>query len=408
MENLQNMRRKYAEAIIQVGVNVQNGQPVCILSDIENASFARELAEAAYHSGASRVHISWQDERLHKLTIDHAPPETLSSVPDWLITDQKALLKEGAAFIKVLSINPDLLDDSDPERIGTYFQSLSKLDQVMSPIQNKIVPFTIAGAPSKGWAKKLFPDLSDDQAIEKLWAHIFDASRIDDHSVIDNWQKHIAALEEKAAKLNHKKYKALHLKAPGTDLVVELADEHQWVHAGETTKSGQDFVANIPTEEVFTIPKKTGVQGTVTNTKPLNLNGGIVDQFTLTFENGKITDVSAKKGEEVLKSVLETDEGARYLGEIALVPDDSPISNKDLLFFNTLYDENASCHLAIGRGIPFCLKNGENMTEEELLKAGTNVSMIHIDFMVGSAEMDIDGIKEDGTKEPTFRKGNWT
>jgi aminopeptidase len=261
--------------------------------------------------------------------------------------------------------------------------------------------------PTPEWSAKVFPELDEETRVAKLWELIFKLTRVDGDNPVEAWKQHIDQLSEKKNLLNAKKYSKLHFKAPGTDLLVDLAEKHQWVSASSFNEKGTLYVPNLPTEEVFTMPNRNGVNGTVTSTKPLSYNGTLIKGFTFTFEEGKIVKATAEQGEEVLQRLLDMDEGARYLGEVALVPHDSPISNSNLIYYNTLFDENASCHLAIGNAYPFCLEGGTAMSKEELIAQGANISFTHVDFMIGSAEMDIDGITEDGSREPLFRQGNW-
>jgi aminopeptidase len=264
-------------------------------------------------------------------------------------------------------------------------------------------PFT----PSFFGAVKVFPDASEEEQEEKLWEAMFEAVRVNTADPVAAWKEHDQNLQNKAKTLNGKNYKELHFKGSGTDLKIELPDGHVWVGGGGPNQDGVHFVANMPTEEVFTAPKKDGVNGKVSNTKPLNYGGNTIDGFTLTFENGKVVDFSAETGEETLEHLLNTDEGARFLGEVALVPHSSPISQSGILFYNTLYDENASNHIALGSAYSTCVKDGANMSKDELEQHGLNTSITHVDFMIGSGEMDIDGVKEDGSSEPVFRKGEW-
>ncbi|HET7616529.1 MAG TPA: aminopeptidase, partial [Bacillales bacterium] len=240
-----------------------------------------------------------------------------------------------------------------------------------------------------------------------LWDTVFKMTRADREDPVAAWDEHQKSLNEKVEYLNRKKFAKLHYLAPGTDLTIAFPEGHKWVGGGSPNEDGVDFIANIPTEEVFTLPLKTGVNGTVSNTKPLNYSGNLIDHFSLTFENGRIVDFDAEQGKDTLKRLIETDEGSHYLGEVALVPNDSPISQSGLIFFNTLYDENASCHLAIGKAYPSSLEGGSKMDAEELEQQGANSSLAHVDFMIGSDKLDIDGITKDGDVEPLFREGNW-
>lgn len=274
-------------------------------------------------------------------------------------------------------------------------------------VQKDKISWTMIASPSADWAAKVFPDAPKEKQVDLLWDAIFRATRSNLEDPVKAWKEHVENLQEKTTYLNKKRYKMLVYEAPGTELTVELPKGHVWIGARNINPEGIEFISNIPVEEVYTAPLKTGVNGYVTSTKPLSYGGNIIDDFTLTFENGRIISVEAKKGEEILKNLIATDEGSSYLGEVALVPFNSPISQSNVLFFKTLFDENASNHLAIGSPYSICLEGGKTMTSEELVKNGFNESTTHVDFMIGSADMDIDGITSDGTREAIFRKGNW-
>ena len=269
------------------------------------------------------------------------------------------------------------------------------------------ISWTVVAAAGQAWAEKVFPDVDPEQAVDQLWTAIFNAVRLNTPDPVKAWEEHNSNLHKKVDILNSKHFHKLHYTAPGTDLTVELPKKHLWVGASSTNVNHIPFMANMPTEEVFSVPQKDGVNGYVSSTKPLSYSGNIIDNFKLTFENGRIVKVEAEQGQEILEHLVETDEGSHYLGEVALVPHHSPISESNILFYNTLFDENASNHLAIGSGYAFNVEGGKSMSKEELAAAGVNSSLTHVDFMIGSAEMNIDGIHEDGTTEPIFRNGNW-
>jgi aminopeptidase len=296
----------------------------------------------------------------------------------------------------------------DSKRIATFQRAAgTALDKYRQYVQSDKISWTVIANPSQDWAAKVFPELDAEQQVPALWDAIFKATRSDLEDPVQAWVEHNDTLHEKVHYLNERKYAKLHYTAPGTDLTIELPKGHLWCGAGSINEKGDSFMANMPTEEVFTVPHKDGVNGYVSSTKPLSYGGNIIDNFKITFENGRITKVEAEQGEEVLKTLVATDEGSHRLGEVALVPHDSPISNSGLLFFNTLFDENASNHLAIGSAYAFCIEGGKTMNREELEANGLNQSITHVDFMIGSAEMNIDGITEDGQIEPVFRNGNW-
>lgn len=320
----------------------------------------------------------------------------------------EALAESGAAFMSVVSSGPDLMKGVASERIANFQKVAGKaLSKYRQYIQSDKVSWTVIAAPSKDWAAKVFPDVPAEQQIVTLWDAIFKATRANLENPIEEWKQHDETLHEKVDYLNKKRYQKLHYTAPGTDLTIELPKAHLWAGAGSINEHNHEFMANMPTEEVFTVPHKDGVNGYVASTKPLSYAGNIIDEFTITFEKGRIVDVKAKEGEEILKQLVETDEGSHYLGEVALVPNSSPISQSNILFFNTLFDENASNHLAIGSAYAFCIEGGKKMSQEELAENGLNSSITHVDFMIGSENMDIDGITETGEAEPIFRNGEW-
>ncbi|MFC7391842.1 aminopeptidase [Scopulibacillus cellulosilyticus] len=406
MSNFQEKLDKYAELIVKVGVNVQKGQEVLVSANLESAPLVRLVAKHAYEIGAKNVHIDWADDVLTRLKYEKADEEVFKEVPEWKVKEKEELAEKGAAFISIVSNNPDLLKGIDPERISNFQKASGKaLNKFRQYVQSDKVSWTVVAAASQAWAEKVFPN--DNQCIEKLWDAIFSSTRIDTEDPVQAWKDHDQTLHRKVDILNNKKYKMLHYKAPGTDLTIKLPEKHIWIGAGSENEQGVDFMANMPTEEVFTAPQKDGIDGYVSSTKPLSYGGNLIDNFTVTFENGRIVDVKAEQGEDILKRLVETDEGSHYIGEVALVPHQSPISQSNILFYNTLFDENASNHLAIGSAYAFCIEGGKQMNEEELGNNGLNISITHVDFMIGSEEMDIDGILADGTREAIFRNGNW-
>ncbi|MCY9662192.1 aminopeptidase [Paenibacillus chondroitinus] len=399
---------KYASLAIQLGVNVQPGQTLVIFAPLVSVDFVRLLVKRAYEIGAKLVYVEWADSEITRLKYELAPFEALLEYPMWQAKGYEELASQNAAFLYVSANNPDLMNGIDPQRLQTASKTSSTATQglTMARLTNK-VSWTIVAVPTPAWADKVFPLLPEEERVDALWSAIFQATRVEKDDPIEEWRNHARTLLTKSDLLNEKQYKALHYRAEGTDITVELPQDHLWVSAGSNNQQGDRFIANMPTEEVFTSPLRTGVNGTVRSTKPLSYNGVLIENFSLTFEEGRIIDFAAEKGEEMLRTLVEMDEGSHYLGEIALVPHRSPISDMNLIFYNTLYDENASCHFAIGRGFPFCLKDGVTMSGEELLKRGLNESLTHVDFMMGSADMDIDGIKMNGEVEPVFRKGDW-
>lgn len=408
MSDFQQNLEKYAELAVKVGVNIQKGQTLVVNATLEAAELVRIIVRKAYETGANNVIVNWTDDIVSRTKYDLAPDAAFTEYPEWRAKEVEDLAKKGAAFMSIIASSPDLLKGVKTERIAAYQKAAGKaLAGYRQMIQSDKVSWTVVAAPSPAWAAKVFPEEPAENQVPKLWNAIFKATRVDTDNPVEAWKKHDQNLHEKVNYLNDKHYAKLHYQAPGTDLTIELPKGHLWVGAGSVNENGREFMANMPTEEVFTVPLKTGVNGTVASTKPLSYGGNIIDRFSVTFENGKIVHVKAEEGEEILRHLVETDEGSHYLGEVALVPYNSPISQSNILFFNTLFDENASNHLAIGSAYAFCIEGGKEMSPGELLENGLNQSITHVDFMIGSAEMNIDGITADGKTEAIFRGGNW-
>ncbi|MCM8710202.1 aminopeptidase [Clostridium sp. SYSU_GA19001] len=408
MNDFKTNLEKYAKLAVKIGINIQKGQTLVINAPLPAAEFVRAAAKKAYEAGAKNVHVEWADEEVTRIKYLNAPDEAFTEYPVWKAKGFEEMAKNGAGFLSISASNPDLLKGVDPERIATANKTASKaLEGYRNYVMADKACWCVISVPTKEWAAKVFPELSAEESVEKLWENIFKATRVDREDPVAAWKEHTNNLNKKLDYLNGKRFKKLHFKSSVTDLTVELAEKHIWAGGGSTSESGTYFVANMPTEEVFTMPKKDGVNGVVKSTKPLNYSGNLIENFTLKFENGKIVDFSAEKGYETLKKLIETDEGSHYLGEVALVPHNSPISNTNIIFYNTLFDENASCHFALGKAYPTNLEGGASMSEEELVKNGANMSLTHVDFMVGSPDLNIDGETADGKLEPIFRNGNW-
>lgn len=406
MKTFEEKLQAYAELTVRVGANVQPGQVVYVKGDIETAQLLRLIVKESYKAGASNVVWDYLDDVNTRTKYEMAPVETFSKYYKWDSDKLGGLCDEGAVFISIVSQNPDNLKGIDPKLIATQQktteENVKHWRNCLSTDKNS---WSIVAAPSKPWADKVFPN--DENSVAKLWEAIFAATRINEEDPVAAWNTHNNRLHEKVRHLNERKYRKLHYKSASTDLTVGLHPTHIWCGAGSKNQHSVSFMANLPTEEVFTCPARNEVDGVVSSTKPLVYLGNVIENFKLTYEKGRCIGVQAEKGEDVLKSLIESDEGAHYLGEVALVPFDSPISNTNVLFYLTLFDENASNHFAIGRGYPFTVEGGKEMSREELEAVQVNHSLSHVDFMVGSADMDIDGIKEDGTVEPIFRSGNW-
>jgi aminopeptidase len=399
---------KYAELAVKAGVNIQKDQYLWISAPMGTESLVRKIVKQAYLAGAGEVHVQWYDEEIKRTHYELAPDHAFEKFPEWLAAAFDAVAEKGGAFLQVEADDPDLLSGIQPERLLAFEKAKgTALEDFYEAIETDRISWSIIAMPSQKWADKVFSDLPESERVPALWNTIFKAVRINEEDPVEKWRSHIETLKEKAAQLNEKRFHKLHYSAPGTDLTIDLPKEHLWLTGSSTNAEGTIFIANMPTEEVYTVPLKTGVNGYVTSTKPLAYQGNVIDGFRLTFQDGKIIKAEAEAGQELLEKMIETDEGAKYLGEVALVPHKSPISDTGILFFNTLFDENASNHLAIGSSYPTCFEGGANLTEEERKSAGLNDSIVHEDFMIGSESMDIDGIHEDGTKEAIFRKGNW-
>jgi aminopeptidase len=401
---------RYAEVIIKIGVNVQPGQRVLIMPWVENADFVRILTEQAYKAGASFVDVLWEDELLRLTRFEHAPRESFNLHSDWPSAAIVEAGERGDALIRMASPDPTLLLEQEPSLVKDFQKTqMEILKPYMTLVRNRGINWVGIGPPTKRWAAKVLPDVPAEDRIRKMWEIIFEMCRISTtDDPLAEWERHIANLKARSDFFNQKKFTALKLNAPGTDLWMGLPQGQRWLSARMDSKAGIPSVVNIPTEETFTAPHRAQVNGTVRATKPLNVRGMMyIDKFSLTFKDGKVVGAKAEVGEEHLHNLLETDKNACYLGEIALVPHSSPISQSGYLFLNTLYDENASCHIALGSAYRFSIDGGEEMSPEDFEVAGGNSSVVHTDFMIGSEQMDIDGINESGEAEPVMRGGEW-
>ncbi|MDW4394101.1 aminopeptidase [Staphylococcus saprophyticus] len=411
MTELQDKLQQYAELLVGVGMNVQKDQPVFIRSSVDALELTHYIVEAAYKRGASDVKVEYSDDKLSRLKFEYESVEFFEkdAVKSYEVEKSMDYVKRGAANLALITQDPDLLNGIDSEKLSTYQRQYSTAYKgYMEASQKNQFPWCVAAFPSKAWAQRVYPDLTETEAYSKFIDEVLDIVRVDGNDPVKNWKNHVENLSIHARKLQDKNYKALHYISEGTDLVIGLPEGHIWEDATSYTSEGQAFVANIPTEEVFTAPHRLNVNGHVTNKLPLSHNGNIIDGFTLTFKDGEVVDFKADQGEDVLRDLLNTDEGARRLGEVALVPDDSPISNRNTIFYNTLFDENASCHIALGSAYGFNVEGGTEMTTEEKLAHGLNDSLIHVDFMIGSPDLTIYGITQDDEKELVFENGNWS
>lgn len=408
LANFNQNLKKYARLIVETGINVKKDHTVVLQINVDQAPLARLITKEAYQAGAAEVIVQWTDDVVQKEFLSHAANDRLEQIPQYKIDQTNDWVAKGASRISVVSSDPEAFSGIDSDRVATFQAASGKaLMNLRKATQANKVSWTVVAAAGKQWAAKVFPNLSEEEQVDALWDQIFKTTRVYEKDPILAWENHDRTLAQKAAELNKEQFSALHYTAPGTDIVIGLPKNHLWEGAGSYNARGEKFMANMPTEEVFTAPDYRRINGHISSTKPLSYAGTTISGMKFTFKDGKVVDFSAEQGQEVLAKLLDTDKGARSLGEIALVPDPSPISQSGIIFYNTLFDENASNHLALGAAYAFSVEGGTEMTDKELAEAGLNQSQTHVDFMVGSDKMNIDGIREDGSKVPVFRNGNW-
>jgi len=397
-----------AAVAVNAGLGLADGQELVMTATLEALPLARRITEHAYRAGASLVTTLFTDEESTLLRYHYGKSESFDKAAAWLYEGMASAFRGGAARLAIAGGNPSLLSKEDPEKVGRANRAVSKAYRpALELITRHDINWTIVASATPAWAAAVFPDLPQKQAVAKLWDAIFAASRADLDDPIATWKKHDAGLHRRAEALNAKRYAALHFRGPGTDLRVGLADGHRWMGGGTKAGNGVYCIPNMPTEEVFTTPHKSRVEGTVTSTKPLSHQGTLIEKITVRFEGGRVVEANASKGKEVLERMIDTDEGGRRLGEVALVPHSSPIASSGLLFSNTLFDENAASHIALGQAYSTCLIDGDRLSPEELAARGANDSLIHVDWMIGSGGMDVDGVTAQGTTEPVMRGGEW-
>lgn len=399
---------KLAEVAVRVGLGLVPGQELVMTAPLDAVPLARAITEQAYRAGASVVTTLYTDELASLMRYTHAPDEAFDQAPAWLYEGMAAAFRGNAARLAIAGDDPSLLAGQDPDRVARANRARSKAYlPALELIAGFAINWTIVSAATPSWARAVFPGQSDEVAVAKLWDAIFAASRIDRPDPVASWSEHNAELRRRTQMLNARRFASLRFTGPGTDLTVGLADEHEW-HGGATT-AGNGIVcnANIPTEEVFTTPHRLRVDGIVTSTKPLAHQGTVIEEIRVRFEGGRVVEASSRTGQEVLTRMIDTDDGARRLGEIALVRHSSPIAASGLLFYNTLYDENAASHIALGQAYSKCIRGGLAMDEAALVAHGANRSLIHVDWMIGSGQVDIDGVGQDGAAEPLMRAGEW-
>ncbi len=405
---------RYIELVLQVGLNLRRGQRLLVMGsflrglDVALAPFMRQLAQAAYARGASFVDVVWGDPQLERLRVVAAPPQSLTHYPAWPAAARLEYLQSGDAILSIHADDPDMLAGIEPALVAAHLNGIrAHLKPLMAYLSSNVTNWCVIGVPSAGWASRILPDLPGPERESRLWDLIFSACRVTEPDPLESWRRHVLDLSNRAAYLTAKQYTSLVYSGPGTHLTVGLPPGHIW--NGGSMVAGNDiaFVANVPTEEVFTLPDRLAVEGQVTATRPFNYGGNIVDGMTLTFAGGKVTSFAARRGEGILRELLQTDDGSSRLGEAAIVPDSSPVSRLGVTFHNILFDENASCHLAFGDAYRFSLRDAASLTDEEFARRGGNHSRVHTDFMIGSGKLDIDGLLPGGSAQPILRGGEW-
>lgn len=397
----------FAELVLGVGVNLQKGQGLEIVCPVEKSEVAVAFSEKAYEMGARIVNVRWSCEKTDRVNYLYAEEEALTDIPKWFVDSKNYLVKKGFCYVAIDAEDPSAFKDVPSEKLAAVSKKKSKLLKAFSDeVMSNGIRWCVVSVPTESWAKKIFPAAAD--PVEELSFAIEKTMRLDEKNPLEAWQKHIDTLNRRAEFMNAKNFEYLHYtSANGTDLMLGLAENHVWVSAQERAKDGVPFVANMPTEEIFTAPHKDKINGVVKSALPLSYNGQIIENFSFTFKKGKVIDFSAEKGYDVLKKLLKTDAGTLSLGEAALIGKNSPIAKSGILFLNTLFDENASCHLALGKGYPTTVKGGAEMTVKELKKLGVNDSVEHVDFMIGSPDLSVTGIGYDKSETPLFVDGEW-
>jgi aminopeptidase len=399
---------RLAEIAVRAGLGLAPGQELVMTATLDAVPLARRITEHAYKAGATLVTTLFTDEESTLLRYRYGPDGSFDSAASWLYEGMAQAFRKGAARLAITGSDPSLLSKEDPDKVSRANRAMSKAYRpALELITRHEINWTIVACATPAWAAAMFPDLPQDEALSRLWNAIFAASRADLPDPVSAWKAHDANLHARCDQLNKKRYSALQFRGPGTDLRVGLSDGHLWLGGGTTAGNGLYCIANMPTEEVFTTPHKDRVEGKVTSTKPLSHQGTMIEGISVQFKAGKIVEAHASRGEQVLQRMIDTDEGARRLGEVSLVPQSSPIAASGLLFLNTLFDENAACHIALGQAYSSCLKDGDTLTPEQLAARGANSSLIHVDWMIGSNHIDVDGISASGSSEPVMRAGEW-
>lgn len=414
-KNFDAMIDKYAELVVKVGLNIQRGQRLSINGKtfsrgvpLNAAPLIRAVARHAYQAGASLVDVLWDDTETTLTRFRQAPRDSFYEYATWRTKGLAENGENGGALMTIYAEDPDLYSNFDAEIVGAAQRAMVENMEALSKLLSaNHFNWCLVAMPNEGWAKKVFPDLPVDEAMEALFETVFQLCRLDQEDPVGAWEEHIATLHERSHYLSGKQYRALKFTAPGTDLTLGMPAGHIWESARIISQPGVPYVANIPTEEVFSMGDRNVAEGQVTATMPLSYGSIVIDDFSVTFKEGRVVELKAGKNEKILRDIVERDDGSSRVGEIALVSQSSPIAQSGRLFFNTLFDENAACHIALGRAYRTCMQGGETMSEEEFVAVGGNVSLEHVDFMIGSPDMDIDGIKADGEAEAVMRKGEF-
>jgi aminopeptidase len=397
-----------AEVAVKVGLGLASGQELVMTASLDALPLARRITEQAYRAGASLVTTLYADDEAALMRYRFAPDASFDHAANWLYDGMGTAFKNGAARLAIAGGNPALLSNEDPSKVGRANSAVSKAYRpALELITRHAINWTIVASATPAWAASMFPDLAPAAALAKLWEAIFQTTRINTPDPVAAWKTHDAGLHRRAAYMNEKRFAYLQYRGPGTDFRLGLADDHLWLGGGTTAGNGLYCIPNMPTEEVFTTPHKDRADGTITATKPLSHQGTMIEGIQVRFAEGRIVEAHATRGQEVLQRLIDTDDGARRLGEVALVPASSPIAASGMLFLNTLFDENAASHIALGQSYSSCLKDGDTLTPEQLAAKGANDSLIHVDWMIGSGQLDIDGIAATGAIEPLMRQGEW-
>jgi aminopeptidase len=397
-----------AQVAVRVGLGLKAGQELLMTASLDALPLARRITEQAYRAGASLVTTLYSDDEATLMRYRFAPDASFDHAAKWLYDGMGTAFKSGAARLAIAGGNPALLSNEDAGKVGRANRAVSQAYRpALELITRHEINWTIVASATPAWAAAMFPGDAPDVALAKLWEAIFQTTRINNDDPVAEWKRHDATLQSRAAFMNEKRFSALTYRGPGTDFTLGLADDHLWLGGGTTAGNGLYCIPNMPTEEVFTTPHKDRADGTVTATKPLSHQGTMIEGIQVRFEKGRIVEAKASRGQEVLQRLIDTDDGARRLGEVALVPHSSPIAASEMLFLNTLFDENAASHIALGQAYTSCLRGGDKMTPEELAAKGANDSLIHVDWMIGSGHLDIDGVTASGSVEPLMRQGEW-